>query len=210
MRLCNTVGHIPEQVVEIVAVGNPTMHHFFAGLPVSPLGTSPYIPAIIDEMQFKATEIGINISPGGLVYMPSLLAGFIGSDHISAFTAAIGELNSQISILIDIGTNTEISLVMDKRILSCSTASGPAFEGAQIQNGIRASAGAIEQIIIKDHSITLKTIGNLPPTGLCGTGLLNSVSALLSAGILNRNGTFNKKHPMVLQDKALYSISARH
>ncbi len=201
VRLCKTVGQNPEQVVEIVAVGNPTMHHFFAGLPVNPLGTSPYVPAIIDGMQFKASEIGINISPGGLVYLPPLLAGFIGSDHISAFTAAIGEFNSQISMLIDIGTNTEISLVMDNRILSCSTASGPAFEGAQIQNGIRASAGAVEQIIIKDQSVILKTIGNLPPTGLCGTGLLNSISALLSAGILNRNGTFDKKHPMVIQNK---------
>ena len=200
-RLCKTVGHNPEQLVEIVAVGNPTMHHFFAGLPVSQLGTSPYVPSITDEMQFKATEIGINISPGGLVYLPPLLAGFIGSDHVSAFAAALGEFNSKISILIDIGTNTEISLVMNNRILSCSTASGPAFEGAHILNGIRASQGAIEQIFINDQGVTLKTIGNLPPTGLCGTGLLNSVSALLSEGILNRNGTFNKKHPMVIQNQ---------
>ena len=203
LRLCETVGQKPEQLVEIVAVGNPTMHHFFTGLPVSALGTSPYIPAVIDAIYFKATEIGINISSGCLVYLPPLLAGFIGSDHISAFTAAIGEFNSQISILIDIGTNTEISLVMNNRILSCSTASGPAFEGAHIQNGIRASEGAIEQIIINNQSVTLKTIGNLPPTGLCGTGLLNSISALLSAGILNRNGTFNKKHPMVIENKLL-------
>jgi uncharacterized 2Fe-2S/4Fe-4S cluster protein (DUF4445 family) len=201
VRLCKSVGQKPEQIVEIVAVGNPTMHHFFVDLPVSALGSSPYIPAIIDDIHFKAAEIGINVSPGGLVYMPPLLAGFIGSDHISAFMAAIGEFNSQVSVLIDIGTNTEISLVMNNQILSCSTASGPAFEGAHIQNGIRASEGAIEQITINNENLTIKTIGNLPPTGLCGTGLLNSISVLLSAGILNRNGTFNKKHPMIIHNK---------
>ena len=130
-----------------------------------------------------------------MIYLPPLIAGFLGSDHIAALIATLPQENSKPEILIDIGTNTEISLMVDGKILSCSTASGPAFEGAQIQQGVRAANGAIEKISIHQDRVEYKSIGNAPPNGLCGTGILSAVSELLSAGMLNRSGSYNRDNP---------------
>ncbi len=195
--LCEEANVYREQIVEVVAVGNTAMHHLFAGLPVEQLGGAPYVPAVSDPLDFRSCEIGIDLAPGAYIYLPSNIAGFVGADHVAVLLANdIGESSGRV-IALDIGTNTEITLVSDGRLLSCSCASGPAFEGAHIHDGMRAAPGAIERVRIEGERIHLQTIKNQPPAGICGSGILDAVSEMLGAGILNNNGSLEKDSSLV-------------
>ena len=195
--LCEEADVSKERIVEVVAVGNTAMHHLFAGLPVKQLGMAPYVPAVSDTLDLRACEIGINLAPGACIYLPSNIAGFVGADHVAVLLANdIGKSSGRV-VALDIGTNTEITLVSDGRPLSCSCASGPAFEGAHIHDGMRAAPGAIERVWIEGERIHLQTIKNQPPVGICGSGILDAVSEMLNAGILNNNGSLEKDSPLV-------------
>jgi len=195
--LCEEANVSRERIVEVVAVGNTAMHHLFAGLPVKQLGMAPYVPAVSDPLDLRACEIGIDLAPGACIYLPSNIAGFVGADHVAVLLANdIGKSSGRV-VALDIGTNTEITLASDGRLLSCSCASGPAFEGAHIHDGMRAAPGAIERIRIDGERIHLQTIKNQPPVGICGSGILDAVSEMLDAGILNNNGSLEKNSPLV-------------
>jgi uncharacterized 2Fe-2S/4Fe-4S cluster protein (DUF4445 family) len=186
--LCQEAGVNLEQVVEAVLVGNTAMHHLLAGLPVRQLGTAPYVPAVSAALDFPAHLIGLKLAPHAFVYLPPNIAGYVGGDHVAMLLAAgLGE-DTSTSLALDIGTNTEISLSIQGRILTCSTASGPAFEGAHIQDGMRAAPGAIERVQIDRGEIRTYTIGEKPPVGICGSGILDVVAGLLSAGLVNKAG----------------------
>lgn len=195
--LCEEANVLKDQIVEVVAVGNTAMHHLFAGLPVKQLGMAPYVPAVSDTLDLRAREIGIDLAPGAYIYLPSNIAGFVGADHVAVLLAnEIGESSGRV-VALDIGTNTEITLVSDGRLLSCSCASGPAFEGAHIHDGMRAAPGAIERVRIAGERIHLQTIKNQPPVGICGSGILDAVSEMLEAGILSNSGSLEKDSPLV-------------
>lgn len=195
--LCEEANVLKDQIVEVVAVGNTAMHHLFAGLPVKQLGMAPYVPAVSDTLDLRAREIGIDLAPGAYIYLPSNIAGFVGADHVAVLLAnEIGESSGRV-VALDIGTNTEITLVSDGRLLSCSCASGPAFEGAHIHDGMRAAPGAIERVRIAGERIHLQTIKNQPPVGICGSGILDAVSEMLEAGLLNNSGSLEKDSPLV-------------
>ncbi|MDD5367963.1 MAG: ASKHA domain-containing protein [Anaerolineaceae bacterium] len=188
---CQKVGVIPEQIADVVAVGNTAMHHFFCGLPVEPLGRAPYVPAVQDALSFAAAEIGLIAAPGARVYLPPNIAGFVGADHVSALLASQQYFGSGCGMLVDIGTNTEISLVQGERILSCSCASGPAFEGAHIQDGMRAAPGAIERITIDHGQLRVFTIGGEAAVGICGSGILNALAEMRKAAVLDQRGVLS-------------------
>jgi len=196
-QLCAQVKASPEQIMESVVVGNTAMHHFFCGLPVAQLGASPYIPSVSQPLLIKAQEVGLKIAPSGYVYLPANVAGYVGADHTSALLASQAHQDGRTFILVDIGTNTEISLVRAEQIFTCSTASGPAFEGAHIRDGMRAAPGAIERVTIMGGEVQVVTIGGLPPVGLCGTGILTAVSELLENGVLDLRGVFDRSAPKV-------------
>ena len=199
-EFCAKEGLSQEQVVEIVAVGNTAMHHFFTGLPVEPLGEAPYTPVVDHALYFPAAEIGLHAAPGARVYLPPNIAGYVGADHVSALIATRSYINNEhTSLLVDIGTNTEISLLHAGRVLSCSCASGPAFEGAHIRDGMRAAPGAIERIHIDASSVRPITIGGQPSVGICGSGILNAVAEMLNAAVLNDRGVLNQKDARVRQ-----------
>lgn len=186
------VGESPQHVMETVIVGNTAMHHFLCGLPVAQLGASPYVPAVSSSLTYPASDIGLSIAPAGRVHMPQNIAGYVGGDHTSALL-----ITSQLSaefpvVLVDIGTNTEISLVTPAKIYTCSTASGPAFEGAHIRDGMRAAPGAIDRLKIRDGQVEVNTIDSARPVGICGTGILTAVSEMVDAGILDEKGSINK------------------
>ena len=147
---CAELGLTIDQVVDVVAVGNTAMHHLFAGLPVEQLGSAPYVPVVSDPINFEAAEIGLKAAPGARVFMPANIAGYVGADHISALLATQSYAAQRTTLVVDIGTNTEISLVYGGQVYSCSCASGPAFEGAHIQDGMRAAPGAIDRVHITD------------------------------------------------------------
>jgi uncharacterized 2Fe-2S/4Fe-4S cluster protein (DUF4445 family) len=181
-----------EQIVDCVMVGNTAMHHLLVGLPVHPLGTAPYMTEAINSMNLPAGDIGLDISKGAYIYLPPNIAGFVGGDHVAMLLSTNARNLGKTVLAIDIGTNTEISLIHNGLHLACSCASGPAFEGAHIREGIKAIPGAIEKVFIDKNAIKVHTIENKPAIGICGSGILDAVSEMHRVGILDIRGTFTK------------------
>jgi len=187
--LCAEVGARPADIVDAVAVGNTAIHHLFLRLPVQQLAAAPYVPAVRAAVDVKAREVGLKLAPGAYVHLLPNIAGYVGADHV-AMLLATGVADATDTVLaIDIGTNTEICLARRGRLTSLSCASGPAFEGAHISFGMRAAAGAIERVRIVDGRVECKTIGDAPPVGLCGSGILDAMAQLRLVGLLDRRGT---------------------
>jgi uncharacterized 2Fe-2S/4Fe-4S cluster protein (DUF4445 family) len=190
-------GTSPDRIVEAVVVGNTAMHHLFAGLPVRQLGEAPYLAAASEPLDICARHLGLALAPGAKVYLPPNIAGYVGADHVAMLLATEAWRAERPTVALDIGTNTEISLAVDGKLLSCSCASGPAFEGAHIHAGMRAAPGAVEYVTLADGDVRVQTIGGKPAVGICGSGILDAVAALRSAGILNRAGRLQPDHPRV-------------
>ncbi|MEM5773383.1 MAG: ASKHA domain-containing protein [Anaerolineaceae bacterium] len=190
--LCGQAGLSTENIVDAVLVGNTAMHHFAAGLPVAQLGAAPYVPAVSTPLSFPAAGIGLKLTPGALAYLPANIAGYVGADHTAALLSSAMVDDTQTIVLVDIGTNTEISVLHQGRMLSCSTASGPAFEGAHIRDGMRAAPGAIDKVKITPDGVQISTIGGAAPAGICGTGILQAVAEMLEAGLINERGMLNR------------------
>lgn len=189
-NLCESVGCEHTQIVDYVVVGNTAIHHLFTGLSVNQLGQAPYVAAVRQALRFPAREVGLLGAPGAGIYMPPNIAGYVGADHVAMLLAS--EINGQqdVSLALDIGTNTEISLSKGGRMVCCSCASGPAFEGAHIHAGMRAVPGAIERARFYDHDWHVSTINDEPPIGLCGSGILDVVAELLASGQIDKTGRF--------------------
>jgi uncharacterized 2Fe-2S/4Fe-4S cluster protein (DUF4445 family) len=190
LKLCDKAGVTTDQVVDSVMVGNTVMHHLLAGIPVHSLGTSPYSPVQFAAMRFPASNIGLHINPNADLYLPPNIAGFVGGDHVAMLLATQTYDMGKTMIALDIGTNTEISLIHKGQLWACSCASGPAFEGAHIRDGIRAMPGAIERVMLADHTVQVHTIDNKPAIGICGSGILDIVAELRKGGIIDKRGAF--------------------
>jgi len=132
--------------------------------------------------------VGLKIHPRGRMYTGPLVAGFVGADTVGVILATGMHAAERLTLAIDIGTNGEIVLGTRGRLLACSTAAGPALEGARIRYGVRAAAGAIDRVDIAGGRVTVRTIGDEPAVGLCGTGLVDAVAALVEAGIIDPTG----------------------
>jgi len=209
-------------IVEVVVVGNTAMHHLFLGLPVRQLGLAPYVAAISAPLDVKASELGLTLADGATVHLLPNIAGFVGADHVAMLLSTRthqltgppsippgdgGEATSpplggteggpSVVVSLDIGTNTEITLAARGRLIACSTASGPAFEGAHIRDGMRAADGAIERVRVVDGRVDYQTIGGGPPVGMCGSGILDAIAQFKLADALDRRGSMRKEHPLV-------------
>jgi uncharacterized 2Fe-2S/4Fe-4S cluster protein (DUF4445 family) len=190
---------MPETIVEAVVVGNTAMHHLFSGLPVHQLGVAPYVPAVSEPIELDAQRIGLNLAPGAKIYLPPNIAGYVGADHVAMLLATGAWTSPKTTIALDIGTNTEISLVHHGAILSCSCASGPAFEGAHILFGMRAAPGAIERVQVIQNELRTQTIDNLAPVGICGSGILDAIACMHQIGAMDHRGALITSHPLVIQ-----------
>lgn len=196
-QMCEEVQANCDQIIEAVVVGNTAMHHFFVGLPVRQLGLAPYTPAVTNSMTLTPSQIGLMISSNASIYLPENIAGYVGGDHV-AMMVATNSVEAQDTVLaLDIGTNTEISLVKNGSIYTCSCASGPAFEGAHIQDGMRAADGAIERVDIEGDRFFLSTIGGKKPIGICGSGILDLIAEMRKNAIINEKGNFDRDHQRV-------------
>lgn len=189
----------PEQIVEAVVVGNTAMHHIFAGLPVHQLGTAPYVPAISEALEIDASQINFQIAPAAKIYLPPNIAGYVGADHVAMLLATGIWSSPKTAIALDIGTNTEISLSYKGQLLACSCASGPAFEGAHINAGMRAAPGAVERVQVIQGKVRTQTIDNMAPIGVCGSGILDAIACFRQMGVLDQRGSFTTGHPSVRQ-----------
>jgi uncharacterized 2Fe-2S/4Fe-4S cluster protein (DUF4445 family) len=200
-ELCARVDARPEEVLEVVVVGNTAMHHLFLRLPVKQLAFSPFVPAVSMAMEVKAREIGLNINPGAYVHLLPNIAGFIGADHVSMLLATDAWKAKETTIALDIGTNTEVSLICKEKITATSCASGPAFEGGHIKHGMRAASGAIERVRINSDKIQFQTINGAPPAGICGSGILDALAQLYQAKIIDDSGRIIDNKPRVRVNK---------
>jgi uncharacterized 2Fe-2S/4Fe-4S cluster protein (DUF4445 family) len=199
--LCDQASARAEEIVEAVAVGNTTMHHLLLGLPVRQLALSPFVPAVRMALDAKAGDLGLRIAAGAYVHLLPNIAGFVGADHVAMLLATEAWRVKGPIVALDIGTNTEGSLVHKGKITAVSCASGPAFEGGHIKDGMRAAKGAIERLRIAGDGIQYETIDQAPPIGICGSGILDALSQLYQAGIIDEGGRIMNNHPRVRTDK---------
>jgi uncharacterized 2Fe-2S/4Fe-4S cluster protein (DUF4445 family) len=197
LDLCREIGSVPEQIVEAVVGCNTAMHHLFLGLPVKQLVTAPYVPAASMALDWKVRDLGLGIARGAYVHMLPNVAGFVGGDHVAMLLATKAYEMKGLVLALDIGTNTEVSLINEGHIASVSCASGPAFEGYQIKHGMRAAKGAIERVRVNGDSVAYQTIDDAPPVGICGSGVLDAMSQMYLAGIVDRGGRIREGHPRV-------------
>jgi uncharacterized 2Fe-2S/4Fe-4S cluster protein (DUF4445 family) len=196
-NLCAEVGANIAEIVEVVVVGNTAMHHLFLGLPVRQLALAPFIPAVSRALDVKARNLNLDFAPGTYVHLLPNLAGFVGADHVAVLLATrVGQKKGPV-VALDIGTNTEVSLIHEGRIVTTSCASGPAFEGGHIKYGMRAAEGAIERLQIIGDKIQYQTIGEAPPVGICGSGILDALAQLYLSKAVDEGGRLNAYHPRV-------------
>ncbi len=194
-----------EDILEVVLVGNPIMHHLFLGLDPTPLGAAPFSLATDDPVRVDAIDLGLSVHPRARVYVLPCVAGHVGADAAAAMLSEAPHRSEAIQLLVDVGTNAEIVLGNSQRILAASSPTGPAFEGAQISSGQRAAPGAIERVRIdretlepkirlvggehwSDESEFFTEIDRTPVTGICGSGIIEAVAGLYLGGVIDEDG----------------------
>lgn len=180
-------------IYKMVVVGNPCMIHLFLGINPAYLSRSPYIPVISESFEIKAKEMGIKINPEGKIEILPAVSGFFGADALGmVLKERIYKYNS-LSLGIDLGTNGEIVLGNREKILCTSCAAGPAFEGTKIYQGMIAQEGGINYVKITPEKVIFKTIGNKPPIGICGCGIVDAISEMLKFKIIDSTGRIKNR-----------------
>ena len=186
--LAEDAGIRREDVFQVCVVGNTCMHHLFLGISPASLVHAPYTPAVSERLVLNAGDYGLAVQERAELIMLSDIAGYVGADTCGCLLAIRQDQQEEISLMIDIGTNGEMVLGNRERMVTCSTAAGPAFEGAKIECGMRGAAGAVDHVKYEDGKWNYTTVGNKPAVGLCGSGLIDLVAGLLDAGMLDENG----------------------
>ena len=198
-------GAEPDDILEVVMVGNPVMHHLMLGIDPSELGFAPFALAVDRAVETRAAELDIALHPGTRVYAPACIAGHVGADAAAVILSEGPYRRDDMTLIIDVGTNAEIVLGNRHRLLACSSPTGPAFEGAQISSGQRAAPGAIERVRIDRTTLEprFRIIGvdawsNEPEfptdariTGICGSGIIEALAELFLAGLMTADGTID-------------------
>ncbi len=180
-------------IYELVLSGNTCMLHLAVGVNPRSLGKYPYTPALKGGECIPARDVGFNLPGAARVYFPPIISGFVGADITAGIIATGLHREPGVVLFIDIGTNGEMVLSINGRLAATSTAAGPAFEGMNIACGMRAADGAVEKFSIGDDGrLSVGTIGEAKPAGICGSGLVDIVGELVSHGVLDRNGRFSK------------------
>ncbi|MDF2874733.1 MAG: nqrF 3 [Sporomusa sp.] len=187
-KLCTMAEIASSQIYKAVVVGNTTMHHLFLGLDVSFLALSPFVSVYNASLELCASEVRLELHPQAKVFLFPNVGGFVGGDTLGAVLGAEELLTQGRHLLIDIGTNCELYLQDGSQMWACSTAAGPAFEGAGITCGMRAQPGAIERVMIDEQGVAIAVIGGGPATGICGSGLIEAVQQMRRAGIISEQG----------------------
>ncbi|MFH2110698.1 MAG: ASKHA domain-containing protein [Candidatus Bathyarchaeota archaeon] len=193
---CREAAVDPSHIYEATVVGNTVMHHFLLAIEPRYLSLSPFTPALKGPINVRARDLGFQMNPHGVVIMMPLVAGFVGSDAVADVLSSGVYEGREASLLLDIGTNTEIFLGNDEGLICCSCASGPAFEGGHIRHGMKAVTGAIENVSLNPstHRADFSTIGGGRPRGLCGSAMIDIVAELRRNGVIDSTGKFVSGH----------------
>jgi uncharacterized 2Fe-2S/4Fe-4S cluster protein (DUF4445 family) len=192
-------GTCKEDITSIVASGNTTMTHLFLGLDPTHIRFEPYIPTASLIPPVKAKDLKLEVNPEAYVYLMPCRSSYVGGDITSDILVSGLSKSEELSILIDVGTNGEAVMGNKDWLVSCSCSAGPAFEGGEVQHGMRASIGAIEKIALtvlpkgdeKEIKVFYKTIGDVKPKGICGSGLIDLLAEMFIDGIIDKGGKIN-------------------
>jgi uncharacterized 2Fe-2S/4Fe-4S cluster protein (DUF4445 family) len=179
-----------EEITAVVAAGNTVMNHFLLGLPTGDIRRKPYVPATVEPPPARASELGIAVHPRAPVISVPGISGWVGGDVTGGILATGLFEMDEIGMLIDIGTNGEIVIGNKDWLVATSASAGPALEGASVRCGMMAEAGAIESVRVEGGDLRLKVIGGAAPRGLCGSGIIDLIAALLELGVIDRSGRF--------------------
>ena len=184
-----------EDVYEAVFVGNTAMHHLFLGIDPQYVAGAPYVAANHAPVTVKARELDIDINPAGYVYWLPISGGWVGPDKVSVLLVSEHQKREELTVCVDIGTNGEISVGNSERMWSTSAPAGPALEGAEITHGVRAQDGAVEFVTIDVETLDpdIDVIGEEPPIGICGSGIIDVLAELFEAGVIDQRGQFQEE-----------------
>lgn len=207
-RAAKTAGIQMEEILEMVLVGNSTMHHLVLNLHPRDLGLAPFVPAIHSSLDVKARELGLKINPCGNIHVLPTIASFVGADTSAMILAEEPHKQDENWLLIDVGTNAELILGNRRRLVCTSTPTGPALEGAHVEYGMRAAPGAIERVQVDEATLEprYRVIGvegwNTDHAefqgivkGICGSAIIDAVAELFRTGIVDSRGKFKKTLP---------------
>ena len=187
-KLCKENNVPVKSVYSCAVAGNSAMECFFCGINAEYLGEIPFVPPFKKSLSFEAAELELAVNPSAEIYIFPLIGGFVGGDIVSGISACRLDERQKPTLFIDIGTNGEIVIAHKGNLYAASAAAGPAFEGARIESGMRASPGAIEKVVINEDGVHINVIGNRPPSGICGSAIIDICAELLRAGILDTSG----------------------
>jgi len=192
-QACENSGISPELICDVTFAGNTAMHHILLGIPPNFVAAMPYPAALQSAVDVKARDLSLKVNRGAYIHALPTIAGFVGGDAVADVLATKLCEAEELSMLIDIGTNTEIVLGNKLHLTACSCASGPAFEGAHIKFGMRAATGAIEHVWINPRTLEVgyRTIGDAKPHGLCGSAVVDITAEMLKVGLVNNGGRLN-------------------
>ncbi len=190
---CMEAGVHPGHIFETVLVGNTAMHHIFLQLDPCGLAQAPYTPVTSHSVEISARPIMPESVPGTQIHVLPVKAGFVGADTVAAVLALDADQVTEPTLILDLGTNGEIVLATPQKLLCCSCAAGPAFEGGHIKWGLRGAPGAVDQVRVSADSLVpvLRVIGDGPALGICGSGLVSLVSELVKVGVVTPSGGFD-------------------
>ena len=219
-------GITPQDILEATFVGNPIMHHLLLGIDPTELGGAPFALATDRAITLWAVEIDFAIHRNARIYVLPCIAGHVGADTAGVLLAERPDLSDQMTLLVDVGTNAEIVLGNNQRMLACSSPTGPAFEGAQISCGQRAAPGAIERVRINPETLEprfrvigsslwsdepgfAESIASIGVTGVCGSGIIEALAEMYLAGIIRHDGTIDgslaARNPRIQEDGRTFS-----
>ena len=199
---------VRDDIVEMVLVGNPVMHHLLIGVDPVELGGAPFALAVDTALDIKASDLGLAVNAGGRVYLLPCIAGHVGADAAAVVLAEAPQKHDAMTLIVDVGTNAEIVVGNADRLLAASSPTGPAFEGAQISSGQRAAPGAIERIRIdrvtleprfsvigsslwSDEDGFAEAVKAVGVTGICGSGIIEVIAEMYLAGIVTMDGVID-------------------
>lgn len=187
-ELLARTGVLAQWVYKVTVVGNTCMHHVLLGIDPTYVGLSPYAAVVRHPLVLPARTLHLKVNPEARICLLPIVAGFVGADAVAAVLATRLDESAGPRAVVDIGTNGEVVMGTRERLMACSAPAGPALEGAQVRHGMRGAAGAIDRVWIENGDLRFHVIGEGPPQGICGSGLIDAIAAALDGALIDWTG----------------------
>ncbi len=206
---CEKAKVNPQDIFKATITGNSTMMHLLLDIPASSIRLAPFVTAINHMPQLKALDLGLKTNPEAVIDCLPGVASYVGADITAGVLSSGMEDGEQLTLFMDVGTNGEIVLGNRDWLVTCACSAGPAFEGAGVVNGMRATRGAIEEVWINSETLepTYRVIGNAKPRGICGSGLIALLSEMFLTGVLDKGGNLNSS--LMPEEDDLHFVTQR-